>query len=73
MQDISDRLGRYLVDAAGGALVVAVVVVVAWLAYRLLVRVVRTLVARAAAAPLPGEAELDVDRLATGARSAGGA
>jgi small conductance mechanosensitive channel len=65
MQDISDRLGRYLVDAAGGALVVAVVVVVAWLAYRLLVRVVRTLVARAAAAPLPGEAELDVDRLAT--------
>ena len=65
MQDISDRLGRYLVDAAGGALVVAVVVVVAWLAYRLLVRVARTLVARAAAAPLPGEAELDVDRLAT--------
>jgi hypothetical protein len=51
MQDISDRLGRYLVDAAGGALVVAVVVVVAWLAYRLLVRVARTLVARAAVCP----------------------
>src|ERR1700690_3304225 len=65
MQDISDRLGRDLCAAAGSALVVAVVVVVAWLAYRLLVRVVRSLVARAAAAPLPGEAELDVHRLAT--------
>ena len=65
MQDFSDHLGHVLLDTAGNALVVALIIIVVWLAYRLLVRVVRTLVLRAAAAPQPGEAELDDDARAT--------
>jgi small-conductance mechanosensitive channel len=65
MQDFSDHLGHVLLDTAGNALVVALIIIVVWLAYRLLARVVRTLVLRAAAAPQPGEAELDDDARAT--------
>jgi small-conductance mechanosensitive channel len=65
MQDFTDHLGHVLLDTAGNALVVALVVVVVWLAYRLLVRVVRAFVARAAAAPQPGEAGLDAEAQAT--------
>ncbi len=65
MQDFSDHLGHVLLDTAGNALVVALIIVVVWLAYRLLVRVVRTFVVRAAAAPQAGEAELDADAQAT--------
>lgn len=64
MQDLSDRLGAYLLVLAGNALVVAIVVGVAWLAYRVLARVVRTFTLRAAAAPLPGAAELGADQRA---------
>ena len=64
MQDISDRLGSFLLVSAGNVLIVAIVVGVAWLAYRVLAHVARTFVARAAAAPLPGEAELDAEQQA---------
>ncbi len=64
MQDLSDRLGSFFLVTAGNALVIVIVVVVAWLAYRLLARVVRTFVARAAAAPSPGEGELGVEQQA---------
>ena len=62
MQDLSDRLGTFLLSMAGNALVVAIVVGVAWLAYRVLARVVRAFVARAAAAPLAGAAELGAEQ-----------
>jgi small conductance mechanosensitive channel len=65
MQDLYDRLGSFLLVSAGNVLLVAVVAGVAWVAYRVLARVVRTFIARAAAAPVPGEAELDVDQQAT--------
>jgi small-conductance mechanosensitive channel len=65
MQDLSDRLGSFFFVTAGNALVVVIVIVVAWLAYRVLVRVVRTFVARAAAAPSPGEGDLAADQQAT--------
>jgi small conductance mechanosensitive channel len=62
MQDRSDRLGTFFFVTAGNALVVVIVVVVAWLAYRVLARVVRTFVARAASAPSPGEGELGAEQ-----------
>ena len=58
MQDLSDRLGTFLLVTAGNALLLAIVVAVAWLAYRVLAAVVGTFIARAAAAPSPGEADL---------------
>jgi small conductance mechanosensitive channel len=64
MQDLSDRLATFLFTFAGNALVVAIVVAVAWLAYRVLARVVRAFAARAAAAPSPGEAELGAEQRA---------
>jgi moderate conductance mechanosensitive channel len=64
MQDLSDRLGTFFFVTAGNALVVVIVVVVAWLAYRVLARVVRTFVARAASAPSPGEGELGAEQQA---------
>ena len=64
MQDLSDRLGSFLLVTAGNALVIVIVVVVAWLAYRVLARVVRTFVARAAAVPSPGEGELGAEQQA---------
>ena len=64
MQDLTDRLGTFIVVMAGNVLVVAIVAGVAWLAYRLLARVVRAFVARAAAVPPPGEAELGADQQA---------
>lgn len=64
MQDLSDRLATFLVVTAGNALVVAIVIGVAWLAYRLLTRVVRAFVVRAAAAQPPGEADLGADQRA---------
>jgi small conductance mechanosensitive channel len=65
MQDLVDRLGSYVLVWAGDVLLVAIVVGVAWLAYRVLAGVVRRFIARAAAAPLPGEAELDAEQQAT--------
>ena len=65
MQDLTDRLGTLLVTLGGDALVVAIVIVAAWLAYRVFARVVRTFIARAAAAPLPGELELGAEQQAT--------
>jgi small conductance mechanosensitive channel len=65
MQDLTDRLGSFLLLSAGSALSVAIVAGAAWLAYRVLAHVARTFVARAAAAPLPGEAELDPEQRAT--------
>src|SRR5450759_4773961 len=64
MQDLTDRMGSFLLVSAGNVLLVAIVVGVAWLAYRVLARVARTFVARAAAAPLPGEVELDAEQRA---------
>lgn len=64
MQDLSDRLGAFLGMTAGNALVVVIVVAAAWLAYRVLARVVRTFVARAAAAPTPGDGELGAEQQA---------
>jgi small conductance mechanosensitive channel len=64
MQDLSDRLGTFLLVSAGNVLLVAIVAGVAWLAYRVLAGVVRTFIARAAAAPLPGEAELGAEQQA---------
>jgi len=64
MQDLIDRLGSFLLVSAGNALIVAIAVGVAWLGYRVLARMVRTFIARAAVAPLPGEAELDVEQQA---------
>jgi len=64
MQDLFDRLGTFLLVSAGNALVVAIVVGVAWLAYRVLAGVVRSFVARAVAAPPPGEAELGAEQQA---------
>ncbi len=64
MQDLSDRLGTLLLVSAGNVVLVAIVVGVAWLAYRVLSRVVRTFIARAAAAPLPGVAELGAEQQA---------
>lgn len=64
MQDLSDRLGSFFLVTAGNALVVIVVVAVAWVAYRVLARVVRSFVARAAAAPSPGEGELGAEQQA---------
>src|SRR5665811_337375 len=64
MQDLTDRMVSFLLVSAGNVLLVAIVVGVAWLAYRVLARVARTFVARAAAAPLPGEAELDAEQRA---------
>src|SRR5664279_3701288 len=64
MQDLTDRLGNFLAVTAGNALVVVVVVAVAWLAYRVLARIVRSFVARAAAAPSPGDGDLAADQQA---------
>jgi small conductance mechanosensitive channel len=64
MQDLTDRLGNFLAVTAGNALVVLVVVAVAWLAYRVLARIVRSFVARAAAAPSPGDGDLAADQQA---------
>ena len=64
MQDLSDRLGTFLLTLAGNVLVIAIVVGVAWLAYRVLARVVGAFVARAAAAPAPGELELSAEQRA---------
>jgi len=65
MQDLIDRLGTYSLALAGDVLLVAIVIGVVWLAYRVLAAVVRRFIARAAAAPLPGEAELDAEQRAT--------
>lgn len=65
MQDLIDRLGAYLLAWAGDVLLVAIVLGVVWLAYRVLAGVVRRFIARAAAAPMPGEAELDGEQRAT--------
>jgi small-conductance mechanosensitive channel len=62
MQDLINRLGAYLLIWAGDVLLVAIVVGAAWLAYRVLAGVVRRFVARAAAAPLPGEADLGLEQ-----------
>jgi len=62
MQDLADRLGSYLLAWAGNVLLVAIVVGVAWLAYHVLAGVVRTFIARAAAAPLPEEADLGAEQ-----------
>ena len=65
MQDLTDRLGTLLATLGGDALVVAIVIVAAWLAYHVLARVVRTFVARAAAVPLPSELEVGAEQQAT--------
>ena len=65
MQDLIDRLGTYSLALAGDVLLVAIVIGVVWLAYRVLAAVVRRFIARATAAPLPGEGELDAEQRAT--------
>jgi small conductance mechanosensitive channel len=64
MQDLFDRLGSFLLVSAGNLLLVAIVVGVAWLAYRVLARMSRTFIVRAVAAPLPGDADLDAEQRA---------
>jgi small-conductance mechanosensitive channel len=65
MSDLSDRLGTFLLVFAGDAIVVAIVIGVAWVAYQVLLRVVGTFVARAAAGPLADASELGDEQQAT--------
>ncbi len=64
MADFSDRLGSFLLTTAGNALVVVIVAAIAWVAYRVLARVVRSFAARAATAPAPGDGELGAEQQA---------